>query len=216
MNWKIDGNIELRLRIWVKWFILGYCGFLNTLFVSANCSPFVPVLYTGTGIRWWATWNLISSLMQSTYNGFIWFTCYEIAFRRNFTCRGRALKMPLAIQKVLSNRVCVWEWTQLLPYLFCCPACSLIRLSCRRLTQSAINVNSKYGHQEPSSSLSLLLSLCHFVLPSVCDLSCLSAYQNADSCIWFFGCAVCAIFVLDCALNWVSYAAFTLDIWYTL
>lgn len=77
---------------------------------------------------------------------------------------GRALKMPLAIQKVLSNRVwvyvcvCVWEWTQLLPYLFCCPACSLIRLSCRRLTQSAINVNSKYGHQEPSSSISLSLS----------------------------------------------------------
>lgn len=39
-------------------------------------------------------------------------------------------------------------------FIFFCPACSLIRLSCRRLTQSAINVNSKYGHQGPSSSRS--------------------------------------------------------------
>lgn len=124
---------------------------------------------------------------------------------------GRTLKMPLAIQKVRQDGS-AWVWTQLLPYLFCRPACSLIRLSCRRLTQSAINVNSKYRHQGPSNSLALPLWL-----PSVCDLSCLSAYQNADSCIWFIlGCAVRAIFVLDCAPNWVSYAAFTLDIWYTL
>lgn len=114
---------------------------------------------------------------------------------------GRVLKMPLAIQKVLSNRVwvcvCVWEWTQLLPYLFCCPACSLIRLSCRRMTQSAINVNSKYGHQEPSSSLSLSPSLA---LP-LCPPFCLRFILFISLPEWFFGCAVCAIFVLDCALN---------------
>lgn len=69
---------------------------------------------------------------------------------------GRTLKMPLAIQKVRQDGS-AWVWTQLLPYLFCRPACSLIRLSCRRLTQSAINVNSKYRHQGPSSSLALPL-----------------------------------------------------------
>lgn len=150
----------------------------------------------------WAVGNLISSLMQSTYNGFIRFTCYEIAFRRNFTCRAAGIKNAFGHSKSIPR----WEWTRLLPYLFsavllvllsACPVADWLNLP------SMLTLNT--GIKDPPALASF---------SPVCDLSCLSAYQNADSGIWFLRCAVCAIFVLDCAPNWVSYAAFTLYILY--
>lgn len=106
--------------------------------------------------------NLISSLMQSTYNGLIRFTCYEIAFRRNFTCRA-GIKNAFGHSKSIPR----WEWTRLLPYLFsavllvllsACPVADWLNLP------SMLTLNTGIKHPPALSLCRFLLSCLRFIL----------------------------------------------------